>query len=123
MRKLVLVLLLLVPCVVPVRAQSPAITTTVCPGAGCVDMNVGGQGHIGIQVTGTFVGTLTFYGSINNADFVAFAVTPAAGGSTVTTATATGLWTAQIAGLSTFRVGFSAFTSGSATVSRRVTVN
>ena len=48
MRKLFLAALLL-SLSRPVMADD--LSGTSCPGAGCADFNVGGQGSIGIQVT------------------------------------------------------------------------
>ncbi len=102
-----------------VNAQN--ITTTVCPGAGCIDLNVAGQGSIGIQITGTWSGTVTFQASVNNVDYVSLLVIPTTSPTAVTTTTANGVWTAPVAGLTTVRVVFTAWASGTAVVVRRTT--
>lgn len=107
-------LLLLLPN--KVAAQ---ISSTTCPGAGCVTQNVAGQGSAGVQVSGTFVGTITFYGSINNTTYVAINLFPPTSTTGVSTTTGAGLWTGSIAGLSSIRIGFSAYTSGTANVTIR----
>jgi hypothetical protein len=117
----VLAALAFVACAAVVQAQPFAtkdLSTTTCPGAGCLILQVDGQGSIGIQVLGTFVGTLQFQQSIDPADasYVSLAMVPNTGGATVTSATAPGFWTGPIAGARYIRVKFSAYTSGTATV-------
>lgn len=117
-RFLWLIILLFVLCT-PVYAQT--ISTTTCPGAGCADIDVAGQGSIGIQITGTFVGTITFQSSIDRTTFTTLLLTPSGSTTAVGTTTAPGLWTAPIAGITTVRVVFTAYTSGSAVVRNRTT--
>jgi hypothetical protein len=103
---------------IPASAQTSTaqLTSTTCPGSGCLIASVRGQGSIGIQVTGTFVGTLQFEQSIDNGTYVTLAVFPNASTTSVTSATATGYWTTAVAGASSVRVRFSAYTSGTAVV-------
>ncbi len=118
MKKLVLVLILsLVPSVL--CAQN--ITTDVCPGVGCIDLNVAGQGSIGIQITGTWSGTITFQTSVDNTNYVSLLVLPTTSTTAVTTTTANGVWTTNVAGLTTVRVVFTTWASGTAVVIRRTT--
>jgi len=119
--KISLVLLLLLLSVAPISAQN--ISTTTCPGAGCFDLNVANQGSIGIQITGTWVGTITFQATINNSTYTSLRVISAADTSAagVTTTTANGIWNATIAGYSQVRIVFTAYTSGTAVVNARVT--
>jgi len=79
-------------------------------------MNVTGRARLGLQLTGTFVATVTFEATIDGATWVALALTPAGGGAAVTTATAPGLLAAAVSGFSQFRARISAYTSGSITV-------
>ena len=122
--KFVLLAILLLLNTVGLNAQSN-ISTTTCPGAGCVDFNVAQQGSIGIQVTGTWVGTLTFKGSVkggvgaSTTEFVDLAVIPSNSSTPVTTTTSNGSWSRNIAGYTTVRVQFTAYTSGTAVVSYR----
>lgn len=102
-------------------ASAQDISTTTCPGAGCVDLNTSGQGSIGIQVTGTWVGTITFQSSVNGSTFTSFLVLPSNSTTQVSTTTANGIWQSAVAGLKTVRVVFTAYTSGTATVVYRVT--
>lgn len=82
MKKILILLALMLAIPIAASAQT-SLSTTVCPGAGCVVYQVGGQGAIGIQVSNTFSGTLTFYGSIDGGNYYALPMTPIAGGATV----------------------------------------
>jgi len=116
MRKCLVALFLLIPAI-----ASAQISGTTCPGNGCIDLNVGGQGTIGIQISGTWAGTISFLGSIDNTNYAAVQVYPLNSSTSVTTTTGNGIWTAPIAGLSSVRVVFTIYTSGSAVVNRRTT--
>ena len=76
-------------------------------------------GNVGIQVTGTWTGTLTFEVSVDGTNFVTLGVTPTAGGAVVTTATANGAWTVQNGGYTTVRARFSTPTSGTPVITLR----
>lgn len=83
--------------------------------AGCDDAEV-----VGIQVSGTFVGTLTFQCSIDGTNWVTAAVQPigaTAATTWVTTTSAAGIWTRPVGGVKFVRVQMTAYTSGSASVS------
>ena len=74
---------------------------------------------VGIQITGTFAGTLTFQASIDGGNWVTAGVLPV--GTTtpttwVTTTTTGGVWTRSCEGLKWFRVQMTAYTSGTAVV-------
>lgn len=76
---------------------------------------------LGLQITGTFVGTVTFEGTINGTDWFtveAIAMANSVSGQ-VTTATAPGGWRVNISGLHSFRARISAYTSGNITVVAR----
>ncbi len=92
------------------------LTTTTCPGDGCVVLGVTDNASVAIGVTGTFVGTLAFEGTLDGATFTAITVSATATLAQVTTATGTGLWQGSAAGLTAIRVRFSAYTSGTAQV-------
>lgn len=93
------------------------LTSATCPGSGCLVQVVEGQGAVGVQVTGTFVGTFQFEQTVDQSTWVAWSVSPSAGGADVTSGTGTGLWYGNVAGARQVRVRFSAYTSGTATVS------
>ena len=96
------------------------ISTTTCPGSGCVTFNVANQGSIGIQITGTWAGTITFQGTVDNVNYASILVAPSTSLTPVSTTTANGMWTAGTGGLSAVRVVFTAYTSGTAAVTQRV---
>lgn len=78
-----------------------------------------GNAGFSVDVRGTFVGTITFQGTIDGTNWITMAVMPA--GSTtnvasVTTTTAPGAWVGNAAGFVQVRAIMTAYTSGSATV-------
>jgi hypothetical protein len=105
----------------PVSADT--LTSGNCAGgtsssAGCAVVTVSGYGTVGIQITGTFTGTLSFEQTNDDTNWVAMTVYNVTAPSTgVTTATGPGLFTGSAAGIKRVRVRFSAYTSGSAIVS------
>lgn len=72
-------------------------------------------GTVGVQITGTFVGTVSFEGSNDGATWVALQAKPSDSVTLVTSATAPGLWMVLVAGVGQFRARISAFTSGAIT--------
>lgn len=80
------------------------------------------QAVVVVQVTGTFVATLQFEGSLDGSTWVAVTLIPIPTGAGVTSATAPGMWTGDISGLEYFRVRCSAFTSGSPSVRQNTAV-
>lgn len=124
MRKYLVALYTILCFFIPTNIYAADISTTTCPGAGCVDFSVGGQGSLGIQITGTWVGTITFQAKIDNSTtFVSLVAVSVADttGTKVTTTTANGIFGASVAGLNLVRVVFTAYTSGTAVVSFRST--
>lgn len=74
------------------------------------------------QVSGTFVGTVTWEATIDGTNWIAIAARTMADQSTyATTATAPGLFAIPCAGLQAVRARVSAYTSGSITVTARAT--
>lgn len=121
MKKLILGLLFII---IPSLGFAQSITTTTCPGIGCQDINTAGQGSIGIQITGTWVGTITFQstlGRTSDSTFTSLLVTPSNSTTAVSTTTANGVWTTPIAGINQVRVVFTAYTSGTANILVRTT--
>lgn len=69
-------------------------------------------GRIGIGVTGTFVGTLSFFYTQDGATYFPLSVTPWPSGTTVQTATTTGTWFTNNLSFTAIKVVFTAKTSG-----------
>jgi hypothetical protein len=96
------------------------LSTTTCPGAGCVTYPAGNLTSATIQISGTFVGTLTFQATQDGTNYVSLGVVSV--GSTtpttyVTTATTPGIFRADHAyGFRNIRVVFTAYTSGTAVI-------
>ena len=109
-------------------AQNPQNITaasTDCETAGsCVVQSLSQtQGAVGLVVTGTFSATLQFEASARRDDggnFVAWAALncfPPNSTTSATSATATGTWQCNVAGMIAVRIRASAYTSGTAVVS------
>lgn len=101
------------------RAQPPQqgrISSTTCPGSGCVLLGVTNQGAAAIQIVGTFDATLLFEGSIDGLNFVALRATIIGTGVPGNSTTTTGIFVANVAGLNQIRVRASIYTSGEALV-------
>lgn len=78
-----------------------------------------GLAILGLQVVGTFVGTITWEGTVDGTNWVAMDVLDRADTSMDTTETGVGLFLANVVGLSQFRARVSAWTSGAITVTCR----
>ena len=70
---------------------------------------------VSLQISGTFVGTVTFEVSNDGVNWGQKAMVPSTMGGPVTTATGPGMWACDV-GARYFRVRMSAYTSGSATI-------
>lgn len=81
-----------------------------------VTIDVRGAGAAGLQLAGTFVGTIQFEACIEEGTFVALNMVPSNSATAVTSATAVGAWSANCGGYSTVRARASAWTSGTARV-------
>ena len=83
-------------------------------GTGSITSTLRGQAATVITVSGTWVGTLVFEGSVDNFanSTIAMTVWPVAAGAGITSTTANGSWIVMASGLTQFRVRCSAFTSG-----------
>lgn len=131
MRFFKLALLILLVWTSTVSAQTILATTTTCTDAtikdgtaGCAIANVAGQGSLGIQITGTWTGTLTFSTSIGtstNSTFVSALVTPVGSTTPVTTTTGNGVWSIPVAGFAQVKVAVTITGTGSAIVVFRST--
>lgn len=79
-------------------------------------IDVAGLASLGLQVSGTFVGTVTFEATVDDTNWVALQVAAVNTGAISTTATAPGLFWAAVAALSKVRARVSAWTSGAITI-------
>jgi hypothetical protein len=80
-----------------------------------------GYGTAVVQVTGTFVGTITFEGSVDGTNYHAISATQMGTTTIATTATTTGIYRTSVSGLTNIRARVSAYTSGSITAVGRCT--
>lgn len=86
-----------------------------------VELTVAGAAGAAVQVSGTWVGTLTFQSTINGTDWVTHNGTVYGGASVtnVSTTTANGAWAFRVAGAQKIRATMTAYTSGTATIDIR----
>lgn len=88
-------------------------TTGATAETGILSVAVGMHRGGGVQLLGTFVGTVQFEETLDSGTtWIAKTVYPVGGGAGVTSATATGQWKFACGGSTNFRVRCSAFTSG-----------
>lgn len=100
----------------PVFAQVTG-TIPTSPGTGCVNISVGeGVATIGIQVTGTWTGTLQPQISVQGQAAANTQVTPSTSSVAQSTITGNGAFTAGVAGYSTFLLCGNTVNSGTANV-------
>lgn len=78
-------------------------------------MNVLGLASLAVQVTIATTATITFEGTVDDSTWESIEGIKRSDGSLATTATATGLYTFSVAGLSQFRCRISAWTAGAVT--------
>jgi hypothetical protein len=119
-RTLAIIAALLLTGTSALAQQSKSIASTTCSDtdkSGCFVVNTQGAGSLGIDVRGTFVGTLEFEQSVSGSTYVTMASFPNASGVSATSTTTTGYWVANPLGALYVRFRFSAFTSGAAVVS------
>lgn len=128
MRRLVMLLGLCAVLVAPLVAQTPrtaTLSSATCPGTGCAVVGVSGVGGLGVQITGTFSGMLTFKSTVKNtqdcstADFVVQNAFPVAATTPVSTATSAGSWQIPAGGLNYVCIVFTSYSSGSAVITTK----
>lgn len=76
----------------------------------------GGMSRVGFGISGTFVGTVSFFYSTDGVNFRPLSVRPFASGATVQSTTATGNWEADVGNAVAIMVQVTAYTSGSVIV-------
>jgi hypothetical protein len=96
--------------------SSPAIVGTLGAASEVVTQSVTGQGGVGLQLAGTFSGTVSFEATIDGLTWVAFNMVPSNSATAASSATATGAWSANCAGYTAVRARMSSYTSGTAKV-------
>lgn len=94
------------------QRQSLELSSTTCPGSGCVTLGVTNLGSASVQLVGSGTWTAVVEGSIDGSNFETLSMNPAGGGVAVTSVTASGLWIANVGGLTQIRVRLSAYTDG-----------
>lgn len=119
MRQIAVLAVLLLPLLSP----AATISSTSCTSpnlTGCVTLSLvnfpANTSAVAVQVTGTWVGTLEFQGSVDGTNYTTLRGYPVGGGSYASEASANGAWTALTSGLLHFRVRATSWSSGSATV-------
>lgn len=86
-------------------------------------LDVVGQASAVIALTGTFVGTVTFEGTLDDTNWFSVMAVKLGDGGIATTATSTGMYRIACAALTSVRARVSAWTSGSITAKGRTTQN
>lgn len=115
--------LLLLLCLLALPASGATLSTTTCTDSvrtGCYALYLGTYNPlpstVGVQLSGTWTGTVVLEGSVNGTTYVAVTARPSSGGSWASEATANGVWAADVAGLLYFRARASVLSSGTVTV-------
>lgn len=99
------------------QLSASATSTASCPSSGCVVLYVTGQSRVALQVTGTYSGTVSFEGSIDNVNFAALNLLPLNSATAASSTTSTGIWQGtNIGGLVAVRARMSSYSSGAAII-------
>jgi hypothetical protein len=105
---------------VPSWAASGQLTTsssTCTSSANCLTVMLPeDKGGAGLQVAGTWTGTITFEVTVDGQNWAAISVTPSNSSTTVTTTTANGVWQVNLSGAVGIRMRASATMTGTALV-------
>ncbi len=107
---------------VPVNQVDASATGSLGALNAATALNLNGDAGFAVDIRGTWVGTITFQGTVDGTNWNTLAVVPLGAGSNVaavTTTTTVGAWTGNGAGMSQVRVIMTAYTSGTATVTLR----
>jgi hypothetical protein len=84
------------------------------------DIPVSGQGAVGIQLSGTWAGTVSFQASVDGTNYLPMNLLPVNSGTASTTTTTSNIFLANVSGLSVVRVKLTTTSSGTVVVSWRV---
>ena len=94
-------------------------TGTLAAAAQTVVLTMGGKSAVGIVITGTWVGTITFEGSVDGTNWNPINAVAASTSTPQSTTIVNGLFRLTPAGLLQIRANMTAFTSGTATLTMR----
>lgn len=92
------------------------VTGTLGADEAVVSIDVRGAGAVGLQLAGTFVGTVNFEGAIEDGTWVALNMVPSNSATAATSATSAGAWSANVGGYTAVRARMDVYTSGTARV-------
>lgn len=96
--------------------QDIGITDTITSNGDAVTLDFSGLGLLGVYVSGTWVATLQFEGSIDETNWFAIKALNISTGAVVSSIAGNGTFLVPVAGYAQFRLRASAYTSGTATV-------
>lgn len=121
MRKLLALLLALAPSLalgqssyMADRVAKATLSSTTCPGSGCVEISTAGGGTVGVHlVSGAWVGDLTFEATTDGTNWSTTPAFDVGSPGVVSTVTGPGQWRIASGGSVKVRVRVSAFSSGS----------
>lgn len=99
------------------RAQVTVVSSGACNAGACADFVVAGP-SVTLQVSGTFIGTLTFEATSDGVNYFTASLTNLADMTQATTATAGGQWGFNNPGIIRLRARATAWTSGTANVAQ-----
>ena len=123
MRRFLLIAALLLPLPAQAQILSPspqsisAVFSSACTSTTCATWVLGQSSSITLGITGTFSGTITFYGSSDGGvTYVAIGAIKLSDGTLTTTTTATGQFSIANSGLTHVQARFTAYTSGGANI-------
>lgn len=80
-----------------------------------ITIGVRGLAGVGLQLLGTWAGTVSFEATIDGETWVAFNMVPSNSATAASSSTANGAWSANCAGYEAVRARFSTATSGTVT--------
>lgn len=103
----------------PTTTVDVTTTGTLAAAAQTVAIALNGHAGVSVMVSGTWVGTITWEGTVNGTTWQAVNAVAASTSSPQSTTTVNGLYRLTPSGLSQVRANMSAFTSGTATVDMR----
>ena len=89
---------------------------------GTVALNLNGQSGATVQVTGTWVATLQFEGTLDGTTWIPINAVAASTSGPIPVTTVNGLYRVTPAGLTTFRINATAYTSGTAVITMRASL-